>query len=71
MKKEVSLDKLPEIITAQNISDYLHISRNRVYELMKLSPEHGGIPVISIGFTKRVRKETFEMWLKNQEKKMA
>jgi excisionase family DNA binding protein len=71
MGKEKPLSEQPEILTAQNIADYLHISRRRVYELFELSPDHGGIPVISIGITKRVRKETFENWLKQRERKMA
>jgi excisionase family DNA binding protein len=71
MPEGKELDVFPEILTAQNIADYLHISRRRVYELMKLSPDHGGIPSIEIGITKRVRKETFETWLKRQERKMA
>ncbi|MGD6964504.1 helix-turn-helix domain-containing protein [Fictibacillus phosphorivorans] len=70
-KNKPSLEELPQILSAQDISDYLHISRNTVYELFKKPPANGGIPVISIGITKRVRKENFITWVKQQEKKMA
>lgn len=66
----MKMDQLPDILTAQNIADYLGISRRRVYELFQLSPEHGGIPNFDIGFSKRVRKEDFLRWIerKVQEK---
>jgi hypothetical protein len=71
VEQKKTLEDLPQILSAQDISDYLHISRNRVYELFKLSPSNGGIPVISIGITKRVRKENFISWVKQKEQKMA
>lgn len=58
------IDELPEIITAQHISDYLNISRRRVYELFQTSPKVGGIPSFSIGTSKRVKKSDFIAWLK-------
>lgn len=42
-------DDLPDILTPQLIADFLHISRKRVYEMMDLSPEHGGIPSFRVG----------------------
>ncbi|MEK5176326.1 helix-turn-helix domain-containing protein [Heyndrickxia sp. FSL W8-0496] len=65
-----SLEEYPEIMTAAHISEYLHISRRRVYELFKLSPSHGGIPCIAIGASKRVRKESFNHWLNRCEKEV-
>lgn len=62
-----SLEQYPEIMTAANISDYLHISRRRVYELLQLPPANGGIPCIVIGITKRVRKDSFIDWLNKAE----
>jgi len=59
---------LPEILTAQDIADYLHISRNTVYEYFKINPEYGGIPCISIGTSRRVDKEDFRDWIKNQKR---
>ena len=60
---------LPEILTAKEISDYLKISRRRVYELFLLKPEFGGIPNIAIGASKRVRKKDFIRWIEMKLKK--
>jgi len=62
----VKMDQLPDILTAQNIADYLGISRRRVYELFQMTPEHGGIPNFDIGFSKRVRKEDFLLWIERK-----
>jgi len=59
-------DQLPDILTAQNIADYLGISRRRVYELFQMAPEYGGIPNFDIGFSKRVRKEDFLRWIESK-----
>lgn len=66
----MQIENMPDILTAQNIADYLGISRRRVYELFQLKPEHGGIPNFDIGFSKRVRKIDFIRWIdaKVQEK---
>lgn len=57
------IEDMPDILTAQNIADYLGISRRRVYELFQLKPELGGIPNFDIGFSKRVRKQDFIEWI--------
>ncbi|WP_411954757.1 helix-turn-helix domain-containing protein [Alkalibacillus sp. S2W] len=62
----MDLKEVQVIMTAQDISDLLGISRKKVYELMNTSNEEGGIPVISIGYSKRVLKEDFLQWLTNQ-----
>ncbi|MGD6832543.1 helix-turn-helix domain-containing protein [Sutcliffiella halmapala] len=69
MNVKKALEDYPEIMTAAHISEYLHISRRRVYELFQVPPSNGGIPVIQIGITKRVRKDSFVSWLNNQERK--
>lgn len=61
------LQELPEVLTAQNIADYLHISRRRVYELLALSPSAGGIPSFSIGSSKRATKDDFSNWLESKK----
>ena len=63
-------DELPEILTAQNIANYLKISRRRVYELLQLAPHAGGIPNLEIGNSKRVDKQDFLNWIeaRKQEK---
>ncbi|MEA3318444.1 MAG: helix-turn-helix domain-containing protein [Bacillota bacterium] len=56
-------NQLPDVLVAQDISDYLKISRRRVYELFQLSEEAGGIRCFEIGQSKRVEKEDFLAWL--------
>lgn len=58
-----TLEELPEILTAQHIAKYLHISVRRSYELMELK----GFPLIRLGRSKRVTKEGFIRWLQDQE----
>jgi hypothetical protein len=58
-----SIDDYPHILTAAHISEYLHISRRRVYELFQQLPAHGGIPNFEIGTSKRVKKVSFTRWL--------
>lgn len=55
-----------KILTAQDIADWLRISRRRVYELMDLKPEFGGIPNFSVGTSRRVLKEDLETWVIRQ-----
>ncbi|MFS0820790.1 helix-turn-helix domain-containing protein [Bacillus sp. 1P02SD] len=65
--KEKTLEEYPEIMTASHIASYLHISRRRVYELLKLSPANGGIPCIEIGISKRVLREDLMKWIEMQK----
>lgn len=65
--ESITLESLPEILTAQDIASYLRISRGSVYEFLKLKPEHGGIPNIAIGLSKRVEKNDFIKWMKDQK----
>ena len=61
-------DNLPEILTAQNISDYLKISRSRIYEMFQIPPGMGGIPNFEIGNSKRVDKQDFLEWIEARKK---
>lgn len=69
-KQNYTIETLPEILTAQHISDFLIISRRRVYELFQIKPAAGGIPNFEIGLSKRVDKQDFLRWIKarKQEK---
>ncbi|RPF57035.1 helix-turn-helix domain-containing protein [Aquisalibacillus elongatus] len=62
----MNVSDLPEILTAQDIADYLVISRRRVYELFQISVEKGGIRNFDIGNTKRVKKEDLLQWIETQ-----
>lgn len=57
------ISELPEILTAQHISDYLGISRGKVYALFQINPASGGIPNFDIGTSKRVDKRDFLGWI--------
>lgn len=68
IKQHISINELPEVITAQNIADHLGISRRRVYELFQLKPASGGIPNFEIGLSKRVEKKDFIEWIDAKKK---
>lgn len=70
-KKYFTAETLPEILTAQNIADYLSISRRRVYELFQLKPNYGGIPNFEIGLSKRVDKNDFMAWIEAKKQAKA
>jgi hypothetical protein len=70
-QKVVSLDELPEVISAQHISDYLTISRRRVYELFQTLPKAGGIPNFDIGASKRVKKVDLIRWIEERKQEKA
>lgn len=62
-----NFDSLPDFLTAQNVADYISISRRRVYELFQLPADRGGIPCIEIGTTKRVDKRDLIKWLESKK----
>ncbi|MNW57347.1 Helix-turn-helix domain protein [compost metagenome] len=60
-------ESLSDLLTAQHVADYISISRRRVYELLHLPVERGGIPCIEIGTTKRVDKRDLIKWLASKK----
>ncbi|WP_318506106.1 helix-turn-helix domain-containing protein [Bacillus sp. T3] len=68
-KKHTTWESLPDFLTAQQISEFLGISRRRVYELFQLHVNHGGIPVLQIGTSKRVEKNDLKQWVIESKKK--
>lgn len=74
-KWPLSLDELPDTLTAQHIADHLLVGRNRVYELLELAPSAGGIPNYAIGdgkkASKRVDKSDLIAWKERQKQKRA
>ncbi|OMD92748.1 helix-turn-helix domain-containing protein [Paenibacillus odorifer] len=64
--KSTSIEDLPQVLTAQNIADYLTLARNTVYELFKLPPDRGGIPNFNVGKSRRVVKSDFTSWIQSQ-----
>ena len=61
------MQELPSILTAKHMAEYLHISRRRVYELLQIKPEYGGIPSFSIGASKRATREDFIEWIEGKK----
>ena len=57
------MNELPKILTAQHISDYLGISRGKIYTLFQIKPDAGGIPNFAIGTSKRVERKDFLAWI--------
>ena len=43
------VELLPEVLTAKDIGEHLHVTVQQVYNLFRLSPAKGGIPSFAIG----------------------
>jgi excisionase family DNA binding protein len=59
----MKLGDLPDVLTAEVLSKFLSLSKRRVYELMELKDDAGGIPCLRIGRSKRVLKTDLLAWL--------
>lgn len=68
-RKQLTIEELPQVLTAQHIADYLYLARVTVYELFKLPIERGGIPNFNVGNSRRVMKSEFIAWIAAQRKK--
>lgn len=64
----ISMQDMPDIISAKHVAVYLQISRRRVYELLTLQPNYGGIPNFRIGSSRRICKKRFLEWLQQLER---
>ena len=64
-------EELPDILTAKHMATYLGISRRRVYELMQIPDEYGGLKekAIVIGTSKRVEQDDFMSWIDSKKSK--
>jgi predicted transcriptional regulator len=60
-------------MTAQDIADELHISRQSVYDVMRMPSEKGGLVFYCFGVSKtaskRVKRVDFEKWLEGRKVK--
>ncbi|WP_251027906.1 helix-turn-helix domain-containing protein [Bacillus sp. ISL-41] len=68
-KEYSTWESLPDTLTAMHISQFLGISRRRVYELLQIRTDKGGIPHFRIGASKRVEKEDFRQWVTQLKEK--
>lgn len=64
----ITFEEFPDILTAKHISNHLHLSKVRVYELFRLSVTAGGIKSFDIGRSKRVVKQDYLDWLSDRIK---
>jgi excisionase family DNA binding protein len=60
------MDELPNILTPSMIAKYMRIGRGKVYQYLKMSPHHGGIPHMMCGAHMRIRRIDFMRWLDAQ-----
>ena len=69
MKTKITdIEKMPQVISAQHIADYLGIARKTVYELFQTPPTQGGITNFSVGTSRKVVKEDFMQWILDRKK---
>ena len=66
-KKYHRAEDLPDVITPYIMATYAHIGRSRIYELMDILPEAGGIPSFNVGSTKLAAKEDFLAWIEDRK----
>ncbi|WP_339188444.1 helix-turn-helix domain-containing protein [Paenibacillus sp. FSL R5-0490] len=63
-------EDLPEVLTPQEIADYMGVTRLTIYRLIHIPNDKGGIPFFSVGVSKhsskRVVKKDFLRWLEKQ-----
>lgn len=57
-----------DILTAEEFSKYLGVSRKIIYELFKVNVEYGGIPNFKIGSSRRVDKRDLIKWIDDRKK---
>lgn len=58
------LEDLPDVLTADMVATFLSLCKRRVYDLMDLKEEVGGIPCLKIGRSKRILKTDLIEWMK-------
>lgn len=61
------LEELPDVLTAEMLSPFLSLSKRRVYELMDINVNAGGIPCLRIGRSKRVLKTDLISWMNSNK----
>jgi excisionase family DNA binding protein len=58
-EKITSLDKLPDIMSPQQVADYVGIARQRVYDFC----QYGEIKSFTIGASRKIRKTDLLEWI--------
>ena len=57
------MSSLPEVLKAENIAQFLNISKRYAYEIM----QRNDFPTIKLGRVKRVYREDFLKWVDKQK----
>ncbi|WP_068779629.1 helix-turn-helix domain-containing protein [Paenibacillus sp. GM2] len=57
------LEDLPDLLTPQQVADYIGISRKRVYEFCQLKESAGGLVSFLIGKSRKIEKQEMVRWL--------
>lgn len=60
----MSLNNMPDLLTAEQVGDYLGVSRSTIYSWCRSKK----MPGIKFNGTWRVRKESFVKWIAEQER---
>jgi len=60
---ELKLEDLPEILTVEQLSVYLSVTKATIYNWCN----SGDMPSLKVGNTRRIRKSTFLIWIDKQE----
>ena len=67
MENTRTIDTLPEVLTADDLVEFLHISRSGVYNLLNSA----GFPTLHIGSRKMVTKDNLLAWMQRNTDKVA
>lgn len=69
INRNTPLEDLPELMTPQEIADYIGLDRWTVYQMMKIPRDKGGIPNFPLSDAKNASKRTlksdFIQWIKH------
>lgn len=58
-EKIKTLDKLPDILSPQQVADYVGIARQRIYDFC----QYGEIKSFTIGASRKILKKEMLVWL--------
>jgi hypothetical protein len=66
--KGMSIEEMPDVITAQHIGGHLGISVTQAYILLRTSEDAGGIKSFKIGKPVRAHKSDYVKWFNKTSK---
>jgi excisionase family DNA binding protein len=66
-KKQLTLEDLPDIISVQQVADFLGVSKNTLYSWCNT----GELTSFKIGNTRRIRKSVLLNWIEQKERQQS